>query len=383
MLHPTVRLPHLALVLLVSLALTADAGAFFGKKKKKNKPTIHIEYTEPAKVGLPENLTSIAILPFTQAIEDKENVYTDRERKWGDHIIAAVAAKMQEYARDFDMPLKLADRESVAAIMKEKDLADAGLAEENQALQLGKLAQTQAICYGKVVISIDSVEGQVKTVEFRPGGYGVAPSTTYKKRIKRTINTAVDFKLVSVANGRSIHTFASNRSQTVDLKPGAIMGKDYDEADLQPETDAIGAMLTELVDEFVAQILPHKVAYDVPLADPKKKMAKSATRLLRSGEYQDAIELFQRSLTEEDDDHRAMYNLAVTYEVSGGLPKALDYYKMAFADKDEEMYLAGLTRVKGLLEKRREALAENPLGKATAEGMVNTETEAPASQPAQ
>ena len=121
-------------------------------------------------MGLPARLDAIAFIPFSQAVEDAENIYSPREKRWGDEIIAAIAQRMQQTSNQFKIPLKLIERESVAAIMKEKDLADAGLAQENKARNSVNSAQAQAICYGRVAINIRTVEGVDKTLHFVPAG---------------------------------------------------------------------------------------------------------------------------------------------------------------------------------------------------------------------
>ncbi len=322
--------------------------------KKRSKAFVEVAYTEKPALGLPEGLHTIAFIPFTQAIEDEAGIYTAREKKWGDVIVSSIAEKMQYYARKYDIPLKIIEREAVATIMKEKDLADAGLAEENKALQLGKLSKAQAICFGKVVIDIQTVSGKAKTVSFKKTSSGLVPKTEYKKRIKRTITVAATVKLVATATDKSILTFNKRYSNTIDLKPSALLGSDASAADLSPEDDVIMTLITRIVDDFVAQLMPHEVHRRIPLAKVKSKSAKSAVKLARVGDYDEAISLLKDAIELKPQDHGAVYNLGVMYEVKNQLEKALKYYKRAYSIKDKDLYLTAILRVKRLLKKREQ-----------------------------
>ncbi len=320
--------------------------------EKRSKAFVEVTYTEKPVVGLPEGLHTIAFIPFTQAIEDEAGIYTAREKKWGDVIVSSIAEKMQYYARKYDIPIKIIEREAVATIMKEKDLADAGLAEENKALQLGKLSKAQAICFGKVVIDIQTVSGKAKTVRFKRTGSGVVPATEYKKRIKRTITVAATVKLVATATDKSILTFNKRYSNTIDLKPSAVLGSDASAADLSPEDDVIMTLITRIVDDFVAQLMPHEVHMRIPLAKVKSKPAKTAVKLAKVGDYEEAISLFKDAIEIKPNDHGAVYDLGVMYEVTHRPELALKYYKRAYSIKDKDLYLEGILRVKKLLRKR-------------------------------
>jgi len=314
--------------------------------EKRSKVDVELRYVEAPAAALPTNLESIAFIPFTQAVEDADRVYTARERRWGDQVIGAVAATMEDRARQMNLPLKIVDREAVASIMKEKDLADAGLAEENKALELGKLAKAQAICYGKVAINIETQKGKSSTIEFRRSADGVRPYTAAKTRIKRTMTVAVTIKIVAVATGRSITTFHRTLSDTVESKPSAFMGKDAQEIDLEPENEGIAKLIGTIVKQFADRIMPREVVVGVRLANPKNKRAEEAGRMVLLGDYAHAIELYRDCLKEEPQDHAAWFNLGVAQEASGDLDAAAQSYRRAFSISDKKEYLEAYDRVK-------------------------------------
>lgn len=312
---------------------------------KRSKAAVQLTYTEQPRHDLPDSLSSIAFIPFDQAVEDAEKLYNVRERKWQDHVIAALAAGIEQSARQNNRHIDIVDRESVAAIMKEKDLADAGLAEPNKALELGKLAQAQAICYGRVAIDIDTVRGKEKTISFRKSGDRVVPVTEYKDRIKRTIQVAMSVKIVAVANGKSIVTFADTASHTVDHKPGAFFGSDAQEADLEPEDEAIANLINSLVERFLGTIMPRQVTFRVRLAEVEYEAAEAVPRLIEMGETGQAIALLKEALAEYPDDDGAWFNLGVAYELQSDLKEAAAAYKQAYALEDDDDYLASYRRV--------------------------------------
>lgn len=323
------------------------------ERRKLKKDEVLIRYVQSPSMGLPAGLDAIAFIPFSQAVEDAENIYSPREKRWGDEIIAAIAQRMQQTSNQFKIPLKLIERESVAAIMKEKDLADAGLAQENKALQLGKLAQAQAICYGRVAINIRTVEGVDKTLHFVPAGRGVRVQSTPARRLRRTISVAATVKLVATATGKSIFTYNNRLAETNDLKPRLLMGEDVQEIEFQPEEEVIERLLTQIVDEFVGQLLPHQVQVVAKMSKVKSKLAKTALKFFQSGDYETAMKLFPEAVEIKPDDHGAWYNLGLLYELTDNLEPALKAYERAGRIKDEDHYFDAVQRVRSRIEASR------------------------------
>jgi tetratricopeptide (TPR) repeat protein len=303
---------------------------------KLKKDEVMISYVQSPTQGLPPGLDAIAFIPFSQAVEDKEKIYSPGEKRWGDEVIAAIAQKMQQNANQFKIPLKLVERESLAAIMKEKDLADAGLAQEDKALQLGKLAKVQAICYGRVAISIRTVEGQAKTLQFAPSpdGHGMTIDSAPARRLKRTIAVSATVKLVAVATGKSILVYNNRLTETKDLKPHLLMGSDAQEIEFQPEEEIINQLVSQIVDEFVGQLVPNEIHFVAKMGKPKSKLAKSAAKFIKAGDFAKALELSREAVEIKPDDHGAWYNLGLSYEATGDLVKALDAYGRASRIKD-------------------------------------------------
>ncbi len=366
----TTLLAGLTALFLISAVnpVLADDDDDKGKKKNK-KDYISFTFVEPPVVGIPQGLTSIAFIPFSQAVDDKDGIFSAREKRWGDEITAAIAQRMQEVSRQFKIPLTLADREAVAAIMKEKDLADAGITQENKALQLGKLAKAQAICFGRMTIDVHKEEGVSKTLRptfsqselitvhrnpYRPHrGYitrqpvnQMGLQTEPVRQIRRTITLSATVKLVSTATGKSIVTFNRRTMEVAERKPGFFMGEDAQEIQLRPEDETIERLFNQLVDEFIGQLLPHEVRVEVKIAKPKAKLAKTALKFLQTGDLEKAIDLFEEALKTKPDDHAALYDLGVAYECSGQPQKALKNYELAFRFKDNNLYFEAAQRLR-------------------------------------
>jgi len=334
-----------AMVLAFAGPLLADDDEDSGKKKKKD--ILQLAYVAKPAVGLPEGVKAIAFIPFSQVVQDKEGVFSAREKKMGDELTSAIAQRMDETARQFKIPLAIVDRESVAALMKEKDLADAGLAQENKALQLGKLAKAEAICFGRMDIDVHKQEGYSKTFHPVPGRHGIRLEQEPVKQIRRTITVSVTVKLVAVATGKSLVTFNRRAMDTVERKPGILMGEDAQEIQLRPEDETIERLFNQLVDEFVGQLLPHEVRFEVKLATkPKAKLSKTALKFLQAGDYDKAIELFREGLESKPDDHEALYDLGLAYEITGKLDEARKCYDRAYGLKDKSMYFEAIQRIR-------------------------------------
>lgn len=340
-----------------------------GKGKKRRKDMFELVYVAPPVVGLPEGLKAIAFIPFSQAVEDKEGVYSAREKRWGDEITAAIAQRMQDYIQAFKLPLSIVDRSAVVAIMKEKDLADAGLAQENKALQLGKLAKAEAICFGQMTVSVHKEEGVSKT--FRPtftqvdqvvvrrdprrphrryitrgtsvqGGIEAEPV----RQIRRTITLSATVKLVATGTGKSIVTFSRRLMDTTEKKPSIFMGESAQEIQLRPEDQVIERLFNQLVEEFVAQILPHEIRMEVKLCNPKNKISRAGLKFLQTGNFEKAIEFLNEGIAAKPDDHAALYDLGVAYEATGQPKQALKHYELACRIKDQDLYIDAARRVR-------------------------------------
>jgi tetratricopeptide (TPR) repeat protein len=141
---------------------------------------------------------------------------------------------------------------------------------------------------------------------------------------------------------------------TTERKPGFFMGEDAQEIQLRPEDEVIERLLNQLVDMFVAQLLPHEVRFEIKMAGPKGKLAKTATKFLQTGNYEKAIELFRESLESKPDDHGALYDLGIAYEATGQLKLALQNYERAYSLKDNNYYYEAIQRARPMLQGMKE-----------------------------
>ncbi len=368
---------YLAMIFLAICVVPALADDDDDKKSKKNrKDMVEIVFVEGPTVGLPEGLDGIAFIPFSQAVEDKEGLYSAREKRWGNEIISAIAERMQQSAMRFNIPLKIIDRQSVAVLLKEKDLADAGLAEESKALQVGKLAKAQAICYGLVSIDIRTVEGQSKTLRFFPSPHRINIQQQPVRQLRRTVTLSANIKLVATATGKVILPYTRRLTETSEMKPSIIMGEDAQEIQMRPEGEVIERLISQVVDEFVGQLMPHEVHIEVKVAKVKSKPAKAGLKLAQANEWDKAIELFREGLQEKPKDHGAWYDLGLAYEITGRFDKALESYERAYSIKDQQYYLEGVQRVKPRAMAMKQA---SQSGGQSTKGGENAVEQAPAS----
>ena len=99
---------------------------------------------------------------------------------------------------------------------------------------------------------------------------------------------------MATATGKSIFTYNNRLAETNDLKPRLLMGEDVQEIEFQPEEEVIERLLTQIVDEFVGQLLPHQVQVVAKMSKVKSKLAKTALKFFQSGDYETAMKLFPK-----------------------------------------------------------------------------------------
>lgn len=86
-------------------------------------------------------------------------------------------------------------------------------------------------------------------------------------------------------------------------------------------------------------------ALEIPVANGRTKFDTEGRKLLSSGKYQEALELFIDATDAIPEDHASWYNLGLTYELLGKYDQAILLYAKAYKIKPEELYQEGISRI--------------------------------------
>ena len=292
--------------------------------KDKGKEII-ISYNRPPQYEVPSEVRKIAIVQF--------GAKSGTEEKWGEIASDCLAHAMDEYNKKFHRYI-LVDRKRVAAIMDERDF-QMSIADTNQAVKFGKIANVDAMIYGTVYVTQQEKES-VMNVSVPYGG------SIPIKSMHRLSTAAVTFAMDDVQTSKTVCTVTITRKY--DSKDGKDKKK-YKK--YSKNLNAITQeMINECVREFLGKVSPHEVTVSVTLEAGESKAVKDGNKFASEREYKDAIEMYQAALQEKPNDYGAMYNTGVCYEAMGMLKEAEQYYNMALKHKKESEFIRARRRVR-------------------------------------
>ncbi len=294
-------------------------------------PEIEIRYTRPPRYVIPKSIKRIAVAEFGGK--------TRKDQQWG--IIASdrLASTLHEYNRKFQR-YQLVDRQRLKAILDERDLQMA-ITESSQAVQAGKIAGVEAMIYGNVKVS--SEDQNVRKTVFDP--LRQRPKTVYQKR--RYCHVEVNFTMDAIATGKTLASVSTSReydSQEDDNAIASAMG--FGGGEVPPTDQVISHLIDKSVEEFVSKISPHEQVVTEKLQKGKAKVVETGNKLAEAGEYEEALECYERAIRANPEDHGAIFNAGLMYESQGELDKAYKYYDRAFSIEPEEKYIYARKRIK-------------------------------------
>lgn len=285
---------------------------------------ISLRYDRPAKYNIPKSVRKIAIVQF--------GAKKGTEKKWGEIATDKLTSAMDEYNKKFHRYI-LVDRKRVSAIMDERDF-QMSVADTDQAVKLGKIANVDAMVYGSVYVA-ENVEVHKSSI---PTPYGSIPVTTRRYQSTAAINFTMD----------DIHSTKTICSVTVMRK--------YDSKDKADEKkykkyknnmSAITTMMIqECVDEFVSKVSPHQVVVTVRLEKGKSKLTAQGNRFAKEREYADALDVYRGAINDKPDDYGAMFNMGLCYEALGQMDQAYASYSKAVRLKPKTKFIRARRRVR-------------------------------------
>ncbi len=285
---------------------------------------ISIRYNRPAQYNVPNAVKKVAIVRF--------KAEKGTERKWSEIATDKLASALNAYNQKFHR-YEIVDRKRVSAIMDERDF-QMSVADTDQAVKFGKIANVDAMIYGTVYIT-NNVEVNKTSI---PTPYGSIPVTTRRYQATAAINFTMD----------DIQTSKTICSVTVMRKYDSKNKKDKEKYEkYEKNLSAITTlMIQECVAEFLQKVSPHQVSVRVKLEKGQSKYTAEGNKFAKEQEYADAVDLYRAALNEDPGDFGAMFNMGVCYEALGQLKKAHKSYSRAVKIHPESKFIRARRRVR-------------------------------------
>ena len=318
----------------IFLVIAAGFGLAFVAGCDDKKGVIPIRYKRPAEVEIPASIRKLAVAEF----ESSGNYGEAAGTMAADEISALFDEYNHKYKR-----FEVYDRSYVRKILEEKQL-QMMLSDPASVVKAGRFAGVDAMVVGRVTASGEDSEVSESYLDISTRKIQERMLTVRKVRV------SVSMKLVSVKTGREYVTRgASEEYDSSDRKKGGAGGPELlggGQPKLKDVQEAVKELLRECMRKLHGVISPHDVSVDVKLQPGRSEAVKSGTILADERNYKDALTYYLQAIKSVPDDHGAMFNAGVMYEVMGDLPNAEQMYGRAFGVHADKKYLVARSRVR-------------------------------------
>ncbi len=262
------------------------------------------------------------------------------------------------------------ERQKLQDIMQEYKLSMSGLVDPSHAKEVGKMLGVDGIITGEVTAySVEDERGRERVKErVWTGKYekdakgnfiyekGITGKKHKKKQYKEQFVTryyklrrgtvTVTFRVVDVNTGRILAARTYTRSYSSRKVP------EGQESRLKSRDAILTDLTTQVVDEFVKDIAPHKIVMKrVILGGPGP--IDAGKKLAKNGLWPEATKAWEDAVRQFPDKSEAFYDLGLAYEVQGRLNDAEKLYQKALQIKPDKLYMKALAEVRKAKEERQ------------------------------
>lgn len=264
----------------------------------------------------------------------------------GPNVVAGLTQALLETKR-----FEVLDRQHLAEVMKEQDLAVSGAVSDDSAVSIGQIIGSAALLVGDV--SLHSYDEDVNRSNEKCSVKGKSVDCVAYTRTANA-QVAVTFKVLDTETGKvlaakNLTSSLSDRRKKYDDKPAR-----FDMADAW-----LAKCRTQVVQDFMKVIAPYTHNVGVELLDdgdlPELEMGNNFAKL---GRWPDAIAQYGAALERGSKDpeisiksrSKALYNLGVGLGYSGSYDEGVNELEKAFAMKPDNLYLMQINRIKKFKE---------------------------------
>lgn len=240
-------------------------------------------------------------------------------------------------------------------IIKEQEIQNSGLVQENAALSVGELIGAQAIISGNVS-SPTSQDTHFTETRAKCADKKCSSFVYYKVSCKnRAVGLSAEVRIVDIEKGDVI--FADR------LTRDAVYKHCSDYSSALPSTEmAAQALSASMADEFTSRLSPHYKTFDVSLleepdldySDEQEKLLEVSLEYIEQARYDKAEQYLGELIdTTESQSYVAFYNLGVIKEAQGKYIEAQEYYENAdkLMVEPVEAINAAIVRIESLIAK--------------------------------
>lgn len=292
-----------------------------------------------------ETVKKIAIIDFNVTTKGY-NVSGDKGQVLNDYMTSYL---LQEYRGVYDISggvfgkdkegktyiegattdiFEVIERDRLYQVFEEQKISMSGVVDENQAVEIGKILGIDVIIIGTISFHPKDEES---TKEYEK-------STSYCT--KRTVNTEVRMKIISVNTGQIIGTKEASQGYT-------STKCDEKRSGLTSVSRLTDYCLKDIAYFLVNYFSPkyRLVTYKFGKIKNKefKQKAKSAERFIKNGDIDNAFAIYSAIYQADPYNAIAADNVASLYDIVGNYEKAVEYWKIA-AEIDPETYHNALER---------------------------------------
>jgi tetratricopeptide (TPR) repeat protein len=274
------------------------------------------------------------------------------QQKWATMTADLIQYYLEQASEKNNVPIKLVDREHLAKTMGEKDLAAAGVTDNNDEMAAAKVEGAKAILTSKVTIKIDKQVGKKRTIDAvgviaGAWGGGGAVDTEEVDEEARNITVQSQFQLKDAATNEIIISHNSRPEQSYSkTKSSAFFGSSKTEADMTPRDKVIGDIIEKQAQIFLGKFVPMHISQTVEVTHSSHESSKAGVNALVVDDWDEALAKFKMAISESPDDHESLFGAGVCCEKLNRMDEARKYYKRAQSlDTEEPKYRAAVDRV--------------------------------------
>jgi hypothetical protein len=318
---------RIATVSFLSLAATAFLmGGCFGEEVP-----VELSYARPAKVQIPERVKRIAVADFTGG--------NDYEKRWGQTAAAEFSGELDRCNREFKR-YELVDRDNLAKVLKEQDLA---IMTGDEAVSAGKLAQVQALVFGNIRVQARDERRQRQQYDW---------VTKQNKTIwytHRFVLVSVKLDMTDVDTSKVLHTFTDTKEYDSDKdkdNPTFLRMIGLGSDNPPPLDETVHKIVAAVVVEFARQICPHRVAFQEKLEAGGCESVTTGNKMAKAKDYAGALDAYTLAMRDKPDDDGAVFNAGVMNEALGNSAEAERLYTRAIDMGKKGKYIEARQRVR-------------------------------------
>lgn len=348
------RISSLVLCLLAvgGLVMTAGCGS-------SEKYTATITYTLQPTEQLPEGLATVAVNEADVEAYEAGTEDADRAKKWSRMAADMIEAMILDAHKNKQTPLTVAKRRETKEVMKEADMAAAGLTQSPNAGAPAQLADVQGLIKSKLNIRNEVKTGKQRTISGASvaawaghgwGGGAGSVETEEVETVSRNLTVQCSFSMYDKA-GNALFQYSPDPFRKYDTeKPSPVFGSSKTEANLDSADAIIGELVEQGTREFVSMFVPVKVKYRYEVASSGDENSALGVRKMRGGFYNEAVVALREAVAKDGNDHKSLFALGVAYEMTGKYDDAIESYRRAASCKgvdqdDAELYRSAADRL--------------------------------------